>query len=73
MIRNPETLKAFEDDLARHEKKLVYGQAIRIVESMWHEGIALGVLPRENLMEGIEVDIRVAKVLNSCLKRSSQK
>jgi len=42
MIRNPETLKAFEDDLARHEK-------------------------------GIEVDIRVAKVLNSCLKRSSQK
>jgi len=39
---------------------------------MWNEGVMLGVLPPKNPLEGIEVDIKVAKVLNSCLKKSSQ-
>jgi hypothetical protein len=31
----------------------------------------LGVLPPKDTMEGIDVDIRMAQVLNSCLAESS--
>jgi hypothetical protein len=37
---------------------------------MWKEGVRLGVLPPKDELEGIEVDIKVAAVLNSCLKKS---
>ena len=35
---------------------------------MWEEGINLGVLPPKEPMEGIATDIKIAAVLNSCLK-----
>jgi hypothetical protein len=35
---------------------------------MWEMGMALGVLPPKDPWEGIEVDIRVARILN-CLKK----
>ena len=35
---------------------------------MWEEGIKLGVLPPKKPLEGIETDIKIAAVLNSCLK-----
>jgi len=38
---------------------------------MWNEGAKLGVLPTKEPLEGIEVDIKIAKALNSCLKKSS--
>jgi hypothetical protein len=31
---------------------------------MWREGMALGVLPLKDPLEGIEVDIRIARMLN---------
>jgi hypothetical protein len=31
---------------------------------MWLEGMALGVLPLKDPLEGIEVDIRIAEMLN---------
>jgi hypothetical protein len=37
---------------------------------MWHEAVSLGVLPSKNPLEGIETNIKLAKVLNSCLKSS---
>ena len=37
---------------------------------MWKEGVALGILPLDNPLEGIETDIRIASALNSCLKNS---
>jgi hypothetical protein len=65
MIRNFEYLNRFEKEwIAQH--KLPYEQALRLVESMWQEGVALGVLPPENPLEGIEVDFRIARILNSC-------
>ena len=33
-------------------------------EGMWLEGMALGVLPLKDPLEGIEVDIRIAEMLN---------
>ncbi len=35
---------------------------------MWELGMSLGVLPPNDPLEGIEVDIRVAEILN-CLKK----
>ncbi len=72
MIKNKEVLKKFEDRFMKEEKILPFTQAIRLFTDMWDEGVKLGVLPPKNPSEGIEVDIRIAKVLNSCLKKSSQ-
>jgi len=40
--------------------------SLRLLEAMWNEGCTLGVLPPSNPMDGIEVDIEIARVLN-CL------
>ena len=67
MIKDPEYLKNFNDDYLRKEM-LPYDIALRIFEAMWEEGVALGVLPLENRLEGIEVDIRIARIVNTCSK-----
>ncbi len=72
MIKNPEILKKFEDGLIRDEEKLSFKQAMNLVTSMWEEGVKLGVLPPKEPLEGIDIDIKIAKILNSCLKKSSQ-
>ncbi len=53
------------------KQRLSYKQSLKIFESMWNEGIKLDILPPKKPLEGIEVDIKIAKMLNSCLKRSS--
>jgi len=37
---------------------------------MWQEAVQLGALPLKDPMEGIEADIALARVLNSCSKSS---
>ncbi|MBI5893697.1 MAG: hypothetical protein HZB79_08630 [Deltaproteobacteria bacterium] len=73
MIKNTQLLKEFENAIIKKEGILPFSSSIRIFESLWNEGIKLGVLPPSNPMEGIEVDIKIAKALNSCLKKSSQR
>jgi len=72
MIRHPDVLKRFEDDLARKEGRVPYDRAMKMFSSLWQEGKELGVIPGKNPLAGIEVDIRLAKVLNSCSKKFSQ-
>jgi hypothetical protein len=71
MITNPEILRKFEDDLIRNETKFSHDHSLNLLTSMWEEGVALGVLPPDDPLEGIDVDIRIAQVLNSCLIKSS--
>jgi hypothetical protein len=71
MIKHPEVLQEFEDDFIRHKGKLSFDSAIKLVTDMWNEAFHLGFFPPEDPMEGIELDIRIAKALNSCLKKSS--
>jgi hypothetical protein len=52
------------------KQRLSYKQSLQIFESMWNEGIKLGVLPPKEPLDGIDVDIRIAKIINSCLKKS---
>lgn len=72
MLRESELLKKFEDDFIRDAGRLSFGQASRLFAGMWEEGMKLGVLPPKNPLDGIEVDILIARILNSCLKNSCQ-
>ena len=71
MIKDPEALKRFEDRFLKDTAHLSYEQSLRIFESMWNEGVELGVPPPDVPLEGIEKDIKLAKVLNSCSKTFS--
>lgn len=68
-----EQINTFEHEFILSEGKLPLNKAIKLFEGMWNEGVKLGVLPPQNPMEGIETDIKVEKVLNSCSKNSSPK
>ena len=68
MIKNPNILEQFEKQRIK-EEKLSFEEALKIFEAMWEEGVNLGVLPPKDPLEGIEVDIRIARILN-CLKSS---
>lgn len=69
MIKNPDILGQFERELIKKEK-LSFKQALAIFEAMWKEGVNLSVLPPKEPLEGIEVDIRIARILNTCSKDS---
>ena len=67
MIKNHGYLKKFEHDFIAKER-LAYEQALKIVESLREEAVLLGAFFPKDPLEGIEVDIRIARILNSCLK-----
>ena len=69
MIKDPALFKKFEDSFIRKKRKLPFDRSLKLFTSMWDEGLKLGVLPPKDPLEGIDVDIRIAKVLNSCSKK----
>lgn len=71
MIKNAAVFENFERNFIRERGHLPFKQALKLYSDMWNEGLRLGVLPPKEPMEGIEVDIKIAKVLNSCLKKPS--
>ena len=73
MIKNPERLEKFQNSLYKNEGPFPFTHSLKIFTSMWNQGLKLGVLPPKEPLEGIETDIRIAGVLNSCLKSSCQK
>ncbi|MEW6417296.1 MAG: hypothetical protein AB1480_04155 [Nitrospirota bacterium] len=70
MIKNVQIIDHMEKDFISRQK-LSYKQSLQIFEAMWNEGIRLNILPPKKALDGIEVDIKIAKVLNSCLRKSS--
>ena len=71
MIKDAEALQRFEDSVIRGAK-LSYPQALKLFEAMWQEGIVLGVFPPKDPLDGIEVDLRIARIVNSCSQKLSQ-
>ena len=71
MIRDAATLKKFESDLIGSAGLIPYEQSLQLFTAMWKEGVMLGVLPPEDPLAGLDVDIRVARILNACLTKSS--
>jgi hypothetical protein len=41
---------------------------LRIVEALYHEAVTLGVLPPKNPLDERELDLKIAKVVNSIPK-----
>lgn len=63
MIKHSELLTEFEREYIRRDKT-DYFDSLRLFEEMWKEGVFLGVLPLKDPLEGIEVDLRIARILN---------
>jgi hypothetical protein len=64
MIKNPSRLNAFNDRLIRDEPIDIF-KNFRLLDSLYEEALTLGVFPLKDPLYGIEVDIKIAKVLNS--------
>ena len=64
MIKNRKTLLTFEDKLIRESKPDIL-KNFRIVDAMYDEAVALGIFPLKDPLDGLEIDIKIARVVNS--------
>jgi hypothetical protein len=63
MIRNKTKLDKFHKKLIE-EENLSHKKALSIYEELHKEAVSLGVINSENILEGLEVDLRIAKTVN---------
>lgn len=63
MVRNRAVLEKLQDEWCARTA-LNPKQNRALFEAMYREAVALGVLPDDDPLEGIEVDIRIARILN---------
>jgi hypothetical protein len=63
MIRNRHKVDEFQWKLNAQES-LSYREALAIYEMLLKEAVSLGKINSENIMEGLEVDLRIAKAIN---------
>lgn len=63
MITNKDKLNEFERELIRKEN-LSHKEALAIYEALHKEAVALGVINSDNILDGIEVDLRIARAIN---------
>ncbi len=64
MIKNRKKLEELERRLAKTEN-LSYQEALVIYDALYKEAVALGAIDSENILDGLDADIRLAKALNS--------
>ncbi len=69
MIRDLEYWEEFERELERNTPVDI-AENFRLYEAMYEEARMLGIFPLKNPLEGIEDDIRLARILNSVHKAS---
>lgn len=67
MIKNRQKLQGLERKFIGSEN-LPYKKKLALFDTLFKEAISLGVFNEDNILDGIEVDIRIAKAINS-LKR----
>jgi len=63
MARNNPKLKKFYQKLIR-EENISHKKALSIYEALHKEAVSLGIINSENILEGLEVDLRIAKAIN---------
>lgn len=64
MIKDVTILQEFEKELIKESKPDVM-KNFRIVNAMYDEAVALGIFPMKDPLDGLEIDIKIAKVVNS--------
>jgi hypothetical protein len=63
LIKNRAKIEKFEKNLIKNEK-LSHKAVFRLFDELHKEAVLLGIINSKNIMEGIEVDLRIAKILN---------
>jgi len=63
MIKNKKILEKFEKDFVR-KTKVDFEKNLKIFEELLNLAREINKLPSENLLEGIEIDIKYAKAIN---------
>ena len=63
MIKDKSKLNEFYRKLIK-EEKISYKKALFIYEALHKEAVSLGAINSENILEGLEVDLRIAKAIN---------
>jgi len=69
MINDVEILRKFECNFISGQGSLTYEQSLKLFTAMWEEGVMLGLFPPVDPMAGIDVDIRISRILNTCLTK----
>lgn len=64
MLKANRLLEEFENRCLR-ENPVDFEQNLKLVEAMLEEARMLGAFPPKNPLDGIEVDVRIAMVVNS--------
>jgi hypothetical protein len=59
----------FELAFLRKDKTTI-SKNFKIVEALYNEAVALGVVPLKNPLDGLDVDLRIAAVINRVSKTS---
>jgi hypothetical protein len=67
MIKRTATLEAFERKMLVSEK-IDIDERLRLMDSLYREAVAFGAFPLKDPLEGLDVDIKYARVINSVPK-----
>ena len=71
MLRKRRKLDKFYQNLIEKEK-IPYKKALFIFEVLLKEAVSLGIINSTNMLEGLEVDIRIAKAINGLAEIKKQ-
>ena len=63
MIKNRRVVDLFENSLVR-PSIADYQRNLQIFEALYREACSLGVLPLKDPLDGIDSDIRLARIMN---------
>jgi len=63
MITNKDKLNEFERELIRTEN-LSHKEALAIYDMLYKEAVALGAISHENIWDGFEAVLRIARAIN---------
>ncbi len=67
MMINHRKFQKFEMELAKGEK-VNLKRNFQIIEALYDEAVALGAIPLRDPLEGIKIDIKIAKIVNGISK-----
>ena len=71
MITNRKEVEKFEKELLRNEKVDVK-KNVSIINGLHDEAVVLGVFPLKDPLEGLEIDIKIAQVVNNVSEASGE-
>lgn len=69
MVKNTSKLRAFEDEYIRGDKTNFW-QNLQLIDQLYQEAKALSVFPPQDPLSGLDIDIKIARVINSVPKTS---